>query len=112
MKRIINGKEDWSLPGGRIENNESINETLKRELKEELGMDIEVGKYIGDYYFFRIVDNKKVICSVYECKMLSDEINLNQNEDIVSVEWLDKKEVLKKNLSSKNMFNFIKNLDF
>lgn len=37
------GSERWDFPGGRMDENETFQQTLSRELLEEIGMD-----YIGD----------------------------------------------------------------
>lgn len=37
----LNDRDEWELPGGRIEIGESSTECLIREFKEELGIDIE-----------------------------------------------------------------------
>lgn len=34
--------EFWKFPGGRVRDNESLQETAKREAKEELGLDVEL----------------------------------------------------------------------
>ncbi len=38
----------WALPGGNLENNETIAECAVREVKEETGLDVEVTR-IGDF---------------------------------------------------------------
>ena len=47
MFRRRNGKEYYVLPGGGVENNETLEETVKRELKEEFSVDIKVIGYLG-----------------------------------------------------------------
>lgn len=37
----------WSIPGGRLEHGEFIEDAIKREVKEETGIEIEVDKLIG-----------------------------------------------------------------
>ncbi len=45
-KKFIAGK--WHIPGGHINKGESDEVALKREMKEETGLEITVGKYIGN----------------------------------------------------------------
>lgn len=44
------GKNNWDLPGGKSEKNESAQETAKREVLEETGLEVTVGQLTGVYY--------------------------------------------------------------
>ncbi|MDQ6650169.1 MAG: NUDIX domain-containing protein [Actinomycetota bacterium] len=37
----------WSVPGGRVEDGESIDAAVAREVREETGLDVEVGPLVG-----------------------------------------------------------------
>jgi ADP-ribose pyrophosphatase YjhB (NUDIX family) len=37
----------WSIPGGKLEHGEYIEDALKREVKEETGIEIAVDKLVG-----------------------------------------------------------------
>ncbi|MGG3624660.1 NUDIX hydrolase [Bacillus gobiensis] len=37
----------WELPGGHVEQNESLKETAIREIKEETGITVEITKFCG-----------------------------------------------------------------
>jgi len=40
----------WFLPGGGVEQNESIEETAKREAAEELGLEIKINQIVRVYH--------------------------------------------------------------
>ncbi|SFL11359.1 ADP-ribose pyrophosphatase YjhB, NUDIX family [Paenibacillus sp. 1_12] len=44
------GKNNWELPGGKSEKNESAQETAKREVREETGLEVTVEQLTGIYY--------------------------------------------------------------
>lgn len=45
---LIKGpKRGWEMPGGQVEEGESLKEAAIRETKEETGIDVEVLKFCG-----------------------------------------------------------------
>ena len=65
-RKIKNGKVTtyYAIPGGHLEDGETLEETCIREIKEELNLDIEIIDYLGNiivdnqeeyYYYVRIV---------------------------------------------------------
>jgi len=44
------GKNNWDLPGGKGEDNESAEETAKREVFEEVGLEVKIEELTGVYY--------------------------------------------------------------
>lgn len=52
----------WSLPGGRVEPGETLEQAVAREVAEETGLDVEVGDLVGfverrgEGYWFLILD--------------------------------------------------------
>ena len=88
-------KEDanfWEFPGGKRENNETIEECLKREWKEELNLDIEIKNEIYSY----IMHNK------YKCRFFTGVIT---NEDFLIIrEHHDIKYVTKEEIKNLHIF--------
>lgn len=41
------GKKLWSLPGGKIEGNESVEQGLIREIKEETSLEVKFCRFLG-----------------------------------------------------------------
>ncbi len=39
----------WALPGGRVDQGETVEQTIVREVKEETGLDVAVVGKIGEY---------------------------------------------------------------
>lgn len=46
VKQKVSEKRSWSLPGGRVEHGETLEEAIVREVKEETGIDTSVIKLL------------------------------------------------------------------
>jgi 8-oxo-dGTP pyrophosphatase MutT (NUDIX family) len=65
---LMNEREEWELPGGRIEIGESSAECLAREIREELCLDVAVGAPL-DSYLFEVIPGKHVFIATYACTL-------------------------------------------
>jgi len=79
----------WEFPGGKIEEDESMEAALIREIKEELGTDINVNQ------FFMTVEHQYenffLTMHAFICSVINGELTLNEHVDS---RWLDKAELL------------------
>ena len=112
--------EDWSIPGGKIESGESIEEALRREIDEEVSITIKNIEYIGTVHidwldgfkssvqmarFFALIDKEKEITIDPATKSIWERKYIQPNEFSKYVKWdkigqymADNAELLFKNL--------------
>lgn len=92
-----NGK--WDLPKGKIEGDESIEETAIREVEEETGVqDLEIIKPLPTtYHIFKRNGRCKIkITYWFEMKTsFSGKLNPQEKEGITKVKWLGRKKINK-----------------
>ena len=64
---LKNEREEWELPGGKIEIGESAEDGVVREIKEELNLDGEVDRLV-DVWMYNILNKANVFIVTYLCK--------------------------------------------
>jgi 8-oxo-dGTP diphosphatase len=78
----------WEFPGGKVEENEKIEDTIIREIKEELSLDIKVNNFLiqvdHTYPDFRL------IMDTFLCEIIGGKLTLNEHIDFC---WLRKDEL-------------------
>ena len=75
-RKIKDGREItyYAIPGGHLEDNETLEETVVRELKEEMNLDIEILGYLGKLE----VDNQEE--NYYHAKIVGGELQFGGEE--------------------------------
>ena len=65
---LLNERDQWELPGGRLERGESPEECLLREVREEIGLEAAIERLV-DARAFEPVPGKEVFILVYRCRL-------------------------------------------
>ena len=78
----------WEFPGGTIEPDESPQECLKREMREEFGIEVSVGKYLGESIYH--YDHGAITLCAYLTSLVSGKLALKDHSEFrwVSTEQL------------------------
>ena len=80
----------YAIPGGHLEDNETLEETCIREIKEELNLDVEIIDYLGNiiidnqeeyYYYVRIVGGE--LC------FGGEELERQSIDNYYEIRWID-----------------------
>ena len=83
----------WEFPGGKVEANETHEETIVREIKEELKTIIEPIKYIGssNHEYNDLEKPFSITMYAYECRLIQGELELTEHTEKkwVKKEYLD-----------------------
>jgi len=80
-------KGEWAIPGGRLGEDETVEECLKREMKEETGLEVEILKLFG-VYSKPERDPRKIVSIVYIVKR-KDDSQVKAGGDAVEAQWFD-----------------------
>lgn len=80
------GKGMWAVPGGRIEEDETIEQCAIRECKEEAGIDIRIVKLVGIYSDPARDPIRKIIAAAFLCRVAGGILKPQQGE-IDDVRW-------------------------
>jgi len=67
---LLNERDEWELPGGRLDPGESPEEAAEREVREELQLDVEIGSLV-DAWVYRVLEIRHVFVVVYDASLLA-----------------------------------------
>jgi len=76
----------WVLPGGKVEENETLENAIIRETKEETGFDIKIIKKVGEY---SPLNKLTKFTHLYECKIISGQSKITDETKDISFFNLD-----------------------
>jgi ADP-ribose pyrophosphatase YjhB (NUDIX family) len=68
---VKNDRDEWELPGGRLELNEQPTEAVCREFKEELNLNVKADELV-DAYSFEVIPGRNVLIISYTLKLIGD----------------------------------------
>lgn len=99
LKYVYNDQPLYALPGGNVEDNESIKDTLIRELQEELGIDIEVNELFAVAETYNPTKKTNILHLTFTAKIASGVPTPNKEQTTtLGIEWLNIDTLTEKNL--------------
>ena len=78
--------EVWCLPGGHVDEGESLTEAAIREAKEEVGVDVELTRYVGAYS--RIGGDSTIHLHLFVAKIIGGSIT-PQPEEVLDIQYFE-----------------------
>ena len=101
-------KEYYVIPGGGLEENETLEENVIRELKEEFSVDIEIVKFLSTEEY------EDTIANYFLCKIVNgtpklggEELERMTSENYYEIRYIDLKDIDNYDINAKDI---IKNL--
>lgn len=68
---LLNERDEWELPGGRLEVGETPQQCVAREIREELQLEARVDSLL-DSYLFEVIPGRHVFVVTYGCSLAGD----------------------------------------
>ena len=85
VKRVRDGY--WVIPGGSIEEGETVEEAVIREVREETGYNVKVLSRVGDYYRpnHTAYAKRGDKTTLYLCRIMGGEFTIN--DEVSEIRW-------------------------
>lgn len=86
---LHNERDEWELPGGRLEPDDaSLTDCLRREVAEELGLQVDVEDRPLRAWRYRPIPDREVLIVSYRCRLVGpwpDQLGHSDEHDGVGV---------------------------
>lgn len=79
----------WTLPGGTVEQGETLQEALIREVKEEAGVDIKVLEVAAINELRAPESGKHYLLITFHARIIGGQLGTNVPEEVAEVEWIE-----------------------
>lgn len=81
---LRNERDEWELPGGKLEPGEDPAACVRREIQEELSIDVEVSEIL-DCWLYDIQGRVEVLVVTYGCEHRGGEVTLSHEHKEVGL---------------------------
>lgn len=108
------GHPHFFVPGGRLEEGETVEAALRREIKEELGVDCRVDKYLGSIEHSFEKNGNQFYELNFVFMIVVDGLNVGavkSNEDHLKFKWFSFEELGSLDVKPESVKELIKNYD-
>lgn len=83
------GNSTWSLPGGAVEREETIEQAAVREAKEETGLDVKVFGIVAINECIFEKEQEHAIFFTFSSEIIGGTIEIKRPEEITEIAWLE-----------------------
>ncbi len=87
QKRTKDNREEYIIPGGKREGNETDFQTLERELKEEIQVELIKSTYFGGFDDIAVFENIPIHIEVYFAEISGKPTSDSEIKNLV---WIDR----------------------
>lgn len=101
-------KEQWAIPGGKVQFGETLKQAVEREILEETSIEIEAGQ---PSYVFEYINEHHYIIIDLDAKYIAGEPKAN--DDALEAKWISAKEIMQLNVADSSLkllqqkYNFV-----
>lgn len=79
----------WSMPGGAVKNNETLEQAAKREVLEETGLVVEIKDVAAINECFFMGKNEHAILITFKVNIIGGEVSIKNPDEISRIAWVD-----------------------
>lgn len=83
---LKNERDEWELPGGKLESGETLEQTVRREIEEETQLKVNVHECLHAWVYV-INDNATVLVVVFACQSYDSLASLQVSSEHKEARW-------------------------